>query len=332
MAIITQYGTLNSSSTTKSHDVRLAISNAMQYVITMRGDTVWSLQDDGYTNGSSERTVISNTNGFSLMVVSAPSDSVSSIVNFYIGQSYNNSTHTLTNVGFGNTSGSFTSDGSGFSGVDYNPSSVLSFYSNEPAPHTSSNSFATSPSNTYWGLIADDDYVIITVRDGSANSRWWYSGRFNSNVKSSLNDTHNFCHVSSHNENSAQYQNAVILNTVKHSATAIWGHSIKGIGLNFVGQPTNPNALDYWAEDSTTMDVSPIYLVRQFADINSINQSYPASIYGWNRGVLKGMVYAAIPTVTGPNWGDVTTINGRKYMYMGGYSATTPFAGWAAIE
>jgi hypothetical protein len=345
MSILNSYGSLYGSSTTKGKDIRTGLSEAMAYIISVRGDSVWSIQDDGYVNGTSERTVFSNSNGFSFMIINAPNDATSTNMNFIIGTDYNDSTHELNNIGFGNSGGGSTSNSSGFSGVSINPSSLVS--GSLSAPYFADD-FATTSTQTFWGIIVADDYLIVTVKDGSSTlGKWIYCGKFNTNVKASLNDTYSFCLVQNNIFNiSTSFSGAAVLNTVTPSATAIWGHKVTSLeekDYGFSGYLSNPAALDYWSPDSTTMNVSPIYIVRDAFNVNDVNITYPPVLYGHNRGTLKGIVYGANPTSGGAVWGDTTaiTIDGltKTYMYLGGTGVRTSssgyvssLAGWAAIE
>lgn len=99
MAGIITTGTINGASTQLARDVRLAIRDSVQAGINA-GKTQWSIVDDGFVSGTTERTVFKNTNGFSLMVFNSTT-LATTYLHMVMGQNYAGSssrTFTITSA------------------------------------------------------------------------------------------------------------------------------------------------------------------------------------------------------------------------------------------
>lgn len=319
MAILLKQGTLNPLSTTLANDLRLALVGAVTDAIAA-GYTKWAIVDNDYINGTTKRSVITNTDGHATILInSTVTDNTNLLVNMYFGQSYTLATHTLNNIGFGTSLTNQTSNATGFSGVNYTPTNamVTQQYGQGTGVSGTTGLIATA-SQTNWACIIEQDYLYFSFKDGTTdNGQWVMLGRFDSLVtNTALTDTYPFCFA----HKSQQYMVGThILNSLgtynysgRHSA-----------GLSSFAQDTNVANLGDYDRYSTTYNkakLSPVYIIRTsnyqaFEEPTSTNHTT-----GYLRGKLPNAYHGG---ATNAVWGDTVTINTQTYMYIGGTLATT---------
>ena len=97
MAIAFTKGTLNPASTSLARDIRNA------WVSAFTGQPNWTVLDNGYVNGTIERTVITNSNGFSIMLANSTTLTDTRLF-VYIGRTYDTINHILKRIAFTGTS------------------------------------------------------------------------------------------------------------------------------------------------------------------------------------------------------------------------------------
>lgn len=324
MAVFFTQGTLNPASTTLSNDLRVAFVGAIQAAITA-GITGWSIQDDAYVNGSSKRTVINNTAGYSLMLLNSTTITDTTL-DFYLGQSYTLATHTLNNVGFGLSGSTTLSNATGFSGTTYNPTAVSTSNFGTPAIHTSGYFFTATGTQSNWAAHINNTYAIFSFKDGSTNNgQWLYFGAYTSLVTSlTITDTYPFVMVKS--TTAGNNTGGVFLNSLDNfNKTIVHGAYASGLIQN--AAPAKAGTYNKYIEINKAA-MSEILITRGYS-----NYVYSDSnVNGWKRGKLtkcfNGNGISAV-------WGDTVNIDGIAYFYMGGLNesvANTSLALWAAVS
>lgn len=319
MAILLKQGTLNPLSTTLANDLRLALLGAVNDAITA-GYTKWAIVDNDYVNGTTKRSVITNTDGHATMLInSTVTDNTNLLLNIFFGQSYTLATHTLNNVAFGNALSAVTSNATGFTGVNYTPTNAMVGQGYNAGPGVSgSTGLVATASQTNWACIIEQDYIYFSFKDGGTdNGQWFMIGRFDSLVtNTALTDTYPFCFV----HKTAQYMlGAHILNSLgtynyngRHTA-----------GLSSFIQDTNVATLGDYDRYSATYNkakLSPVYIIRT-ANYQTFEEPTSANhTTGYLRGKLPNAYHGG---ATNAVWGDTVTINSQTYMYIGGSLETT---------
>lgn len=346
MAISYYTGSLTPSSTTKADDIMNAYVGAFTSAIAA-GKTNWSIADSGYVNTSCKRVVFNNSLGFSLMMVISTTTSVTTI-NWYLGQSYNATTHVLNNLAISNVGNrtwtpNYTLNADGIAnGSSYNPTNISASTNTVagPSPH-GSNWWDTTASQTAWSAHIENDYAILSFNDGSTTSGKWISaGKFTTLVQNpALTDTYpfsltwNYVNTYGANERGTSFLSATSLASGTNTNTIYSGGIAWGLGSD--GSPAYATQIDAFSADPTKANVSPIYLSRYASNLQDFAVPVQgASSYGYLRGKLQGMYHAG---GTNASWGDTVAITGvGTFMYVGGKnfnitSTTTSLQGWAKI-
>lgn len=319
MAIFYQTGTLNPLSTQLSEDIRQAFKTGMDAAIAS-GKTKWAVAEHDYVNGTSRRTVYTNTDGFAILIQNSTTLATNGVY-FYLGQSYTLATHTLNNLGWGDCNTATTSNSTGFTGTTMNPTT----YNQNPANHTGNYYFTATSAQTNWSIHVENEYVYFSFKDGSAaNGKWMFAGRHTSMVgNSALTDAYPFSMYVGCNTGTG-YNRGVILHSLDNNSVS----AIHGPDFWSLAQNTNPAVPGYYDKFSTNPNkakLSPIYISRStstiytsYASTNHYVYSVPPStsyLYGWLRGKLP---VAYMGGSTSAIWGDTISIGGATYMYIGG--------------
>lgn len=347
MAISYYTGSLTPSSTTKADDIMNAYIGAMTSAIAA-GKTNWSIADSGYVNTSCKRVVFNNSLGFSLMMVISTTTSVTTI-NWYLGQSYNATTHVLNNISIGNTGNrtvtpTYTLNADGIAaGSSYNPTTVNATTNSSVGPSPQgSNWWDCTASQTAWSAHIENDYVIFSFNDGSTTGgKWINAGKFTSLIANpALTDTYpfalawNYSNIYFNNDRGLSFLSATSLAAGTNTNTIYSGGTAWGLGSD--GSPAYATQIDAFSADPTKANVSPIYISRYAAQLQDFAVPVQgASSYGYLRGKLQGMYHAG---GTSASWGDTVAITGvGTFMYVGGknYSiagAGQSLQGWAKIS
>lgn len=323
MAITFLNGTLNPASTQKARDVRQAWASAFS------GISGWTLVDHNYVNGTIERSVLVNSAGFVLGI--ANSTTLTTLdVDIWFAQSYTAATHTFNNVGFGDNTSAYTSNASGFSGVNENPSTlqggvnIRGIYS-----------FTATASQTAWTAHIESDHAIVSFKDGSAViGRALYFGRFDSLVTNTiLTDTYNFCMIA--NTGTSNRYTGSILHSLGNESQSTQ-HAIEVFTPAYTSPVATLSYADKYSATPTLGTAAPVYITRK--DNPTTAAATPvlnttASTNGWLRGKLKNVVAS---NATGALYGDILVVGTKQYYYVGGiadgsYAGNTIYL-WAAIN
>lgn len=322
MAYTTITGTFSGSSTTPAVDFRTMMSTQFG---ALGGN--WAVVDDAYTNSTSVRTVITNTAGFALMIVTSTT-TTNTTANIYLGESYSVATHTLSNIAM-NDDVSVTTNSTGFSATNYNPTNIQT--TTTPTGHSSYYYYPATSGQTNWIICYDTDYAIVGIKDGSASlGKWFYFGKATSLVENTtLTDSYPF--VLAHNwSNNLSLNGALILNSLGNNSVSLkhGGVVIPEANPFLIGAPGTNTYRDKYSLSPTKTTASNIIIVREASDIKGATDP---STYGWKRFKLNNIVYTEDD---GSAWGDTTVIDGSTYQYIGGTGdrvGTNTIAGWVKI-
>ena len=312
MAIFYQTGTLNPLSTQLAEDIRQAFKTGMDAAIAA-GKTKWSLEEHDYVNGNSRRTVYTNSEGFSFLIQNSTTLTTTGIY-LYLGQSYTLATHTLNNLGWGNTlTTSATSNASGFTGTNMNPST----FNQNPANHTNAHLLTATSAQTNWSIHVENEYLYFSFKDGSGNNgQYFFVGKHTSMVaNTALTDSYPFSMFTTANTN-----RGVLLHSLDNNSVNI----VHNPAFWSLSQSTPPASLAYYDKFSTNSNkakLSPMYISRQQATIPPDT----ALLRGWLRGKLPAAYYGSS---LGAIWADTISISGNTYMYIGGGTSN---ALWVAV-
>jgi hypothetical protein len=330
MPVFYTSGTLtNGSQNTK--DIRLAIVTGINAAIAA-GKTQFAVVDNGYVNGTSERSVITNTAGWAFMVFTHTTYSTNTNVYMVSGQSYNAGTHVLTNTGFGNTTG--LSNSTGYSGVTLNPSTAIfspGSTNSGQEPHQYGQAYSATTTQTDWRMTVGDDYFIFSIKDGTTSKgKTIYVGNITSLVgNTSITDSNPAVFASNYINNFSEVQ---IINSVNNNSVNI-NHSARLIvDSNFTGLPSSIGTADIYSVNPTLTSLGEVFVVRGNTTLSTMTNS---NAYGWLRGKLKDVLYSDDGTSV---WGDTTIVAGRTYYYAGGVSnvvsntTTNTLAMWVATN
>lgn len=299
MAVNLQQGTLNPLSTQKIKDLMDGYITGMTAAIAA-GKTTWSIVDNGYVNGTSNRVVFVNSNGFAIMLVRSTT-LTDTILNFYFGQSYNSTTKNIENVAFlANTSR--LADASGFSGVSYNPTAT-STASNTPVGHGSQHNFQSSTSQSAWSLHVEDDWLTFSFNRGTDFQAMWF-GKFISLVSNTaLTDTYPFGMV--------YFKTGVGTSGLLHSlnnASITLGHFGRVFSFVNAATPALPGSYDKYSINPAKANMNYIYIAR-----NTTTPPTDSVDRGWLRGYLPGVYFGYQDSAA---YGDTISIDGKSYMLV----------------
>lgn len=329
MAIAELTGAFSGTSTTPASDFRIML--ATQFA-ALGGN--WAVVDNGYTNGTSIRSVITNTTGFAIMLVTS-TVTTDLTMNIYLGQSYNTGTHTLSNVGFGVPQAK-TSNSTGFSGINYNPTAVQ-VNTSTPDMHWSYNQYTATSGQTTWNIMYDSTYATVGIKDGTASlGKWFYFGAAESLVgNTALTDSTPIVLAQNWGVGSFAFYGGVILNSLGNNSVNIIHGGVLLTESNAlqIGAPGTNTYRDKYSTDPTKTTASNILVTRQ---IDNIRTSNDPSTYGWKRFRLNNIIYT---DYTGSAYGDTTQIGSATYRYLGGLTSLYPtnnttatYAGWMRIN
>lgn len=302
MAITFLQGTLNPASTQKAKDLRQA------WVAAFTGITGWTIVDDGYVNGTSERAVLVNSAGFALMLWHSTNYSTLAL-NIVFGQSYDSGTHTMNNIGLGGVFATAkTINATGFSGVSYNPTGA-----NTIDIIHATKTITPTASQTNWAASIDSTYAILSFKDGSATSgKAMYVGEYNNlMLNTALTNVYPYGVLFSDgtrgiNLNSSG-NGSITLQAVEYSPITF--------SMNHAGAPASIGFADIYGLYPDLARVAPVFVARRQKNPNGIS----ANTYGWLQGTLKSVYYAH---PSNANWGDTVTIDSKTYYYSGGLYQT----------
>ena len=332
MAVFYTSGTLtNGSQNTK--DIRLAMVTGINAAIAA-GKSQFAVVDNGYVNGTSERSVITNTAGWAFMIFTHTTYSTNANVYLVSGQSYDTGTHTLTNTGM-STSSSTLTNSTGYSGVTLNPSTatfVPGSINSGQNPHQYATTYTATTTQTDWRMTVGDDYFIFSVKDGTTSKgKVIYAGNINSLVENtSITDSNpavfaaNYTNLSSSGE-------VQIVNSVNNNSVTITHFGRLAVDSIFTGTPSAIATADIYSANPTLTSLSEVFVVRALTTQSSMTDS---NSYGWKRGKLNSVLYADDGTA---NWGDTTIVDGVTYYYAGGVSnlvtntTTNTLAMWVEV-
>jgi len=327
MAITFLNGTLNPASTQKARDIRQAWASAFS------GVSGWTLVDHNYVNGTVERSVLVNSSGFAIGIINSTTLTDLNI-QFLFSQSYNSTTHTFDNLGFGRSGATaFSSDATGFSGVSYNPSALGSTVSGTPTPLGPYQIVATT-SQTAWTAHIESDHAIVSFKDGTANiGKYAYFGRFDSLVANTSlgTDTYNFFMCVSH-PSSSSTTGAILHSIGNETQSIVQGYN--AFTPNYTSPVATLSYADKYSATPTLGTAAPIYIARTtditYGDTPVMGTT--SSTNGWLRGKLKNVVAS---NATGALYGDILVVGTKQYYYVGGLTDSIGNNGiylWAAIN
>lgn len=303
MAITQVLGTLNPSSSTKARDIRQAFATAFS------GIAGWTLLDHNYINGTSERSVLVNDNGFAFMIYNSTTTSTLT-VSFAMGQSYNDSTHVMTNPAIG--AGTITTTATGFSGQTFNPTAVTS----SPGSH-GVKSYNATANQTDWSAHIDSNYAVLSFKDGTTtNGKALYVGAVDTLIENpSITDGHPY--VMTFNDTNA---GVTLISAGNFSVSHAW--SAIAFPILNVGTPAQAGTADFYNINPTLVATSPIFVARSSIQPSTTD----SSLYGWLKGTMKGVLFGYSTNAT---WGDTSDFGTTTFMYVGG---STTNAWWVAVE
>lgn len=322
MAIQLVTGTLNPASTQKARDIRQA------WVAAFAGKTGWTILDDNYVNGTTERSVLSNSAGFAVMIYNSTTLTDTNI-RFHIGTSYDTGTHTLLNIGFGsNTTLSFTVPSNGLSGISFNPNAIGS----APTTFTTLHGFVTTSSQSAYTVHIESTYAIMSFKDGSTNNgRAVYIGAFTSLVGNpALTDTYPF----------GLFTNGDTVVDIFVSALGSESQSVAPrvlVGENAAilqaGAPAVPGYADVYGVNPTLSTVSPVFVTKASRFPNTLegrgSGTPDPALHGWLRGKLNSVLHANPISAA---YQDNITVAGKTYAFLAGANtgntSSTNAIGW----
>ena len=329
MTIFFTQGTLNPASTSLARDIRNA------WVSAFTGQPNWTVLDNGYVNGTIERTVITNSNGFSIMLANSTTLTNTSLY-VIMGRTYNATTHIMSDLAFGgNIQRDPNPDSNCWSALTLNPSSILSYTSTYNPAYISGydDTFITATaSQTAWSAHINNDYATLSVKTGGANNgQWVHFGKATSLVYNTLlTDTYPYFLSTSTTTVPGYYREAQVLNALGNPNGTV--ATSNGARL-YPGKITLPPAAityyDRYSATSTVGTLAPIYIARNNPITGTDNY-----LAGALRAKLQDIMTADSSNAI---WGDYAVVGAKTYMYIGGNIATpgansTILAGWAAIN
>jgi hypothetical protein len=326
MAIYYGNGSLTPSSSTLAHDVRRAWKSAFDSAIAA-GKTQWSVTEHDFvaSGATTQRTTITNSSGFVLVLTTSTTDATTTI-NAWVGGGY--STPNITQLGMGivgaAAGGPYTTDANGISTTTYNP--------NAPQTGTISSHnaifFSATGAQSAWTAHIETNYAVLTFNDGSATKgKWLYVGAIDSLVTNSAITNQTKMFVCS----SGNGAGAIVQSAGNYSQTISSSGFRPGLQTwsgAWDGAPAFAAQIDKYSTNPTQANVSPVYLTRQTNDITVLDATGSATSFGWLTGKLKGVFHAAAASA---NYGDTISVSGSTYMYVGGtsYNTSNSVAGWA---
>lgn len=317
MSVTLLQGTFSGTSTTKARDLRQAWAGAFS------GLPGWDLLDHDYVNGTSERSVIVNTNeDFALMLYNSTT-TTDLRLRIAFGRTYNDTTHVLSDIAFWNqTTGlgvtNFTSNNDALTGQTFNPNSITASIN---AVHQVKEITATSGQSDWTVHIGNiRENAIMTFNDGTTNiGKAIYFGEYENLIQNNTITVNNpyVCSIVASNNvpRSGLIETAGNPNTDLQS----WRFPAVNFWLRQAGAPADSNFNDFYSANNDKSSVSPIFLARQ----NILPIDIDANLYGWLIGKYDHIVFARAENA---NWGDTITLNGKTYMLGGKKSGTGALA------
>lgn len=308
MAVTVLQGTFSGVSTTKARDLRQAWAGAFS------GLTGWTIVDQDYVNGTSERSVIVNdTEGFALMIFNSTTTS-DLRVNIAFGLGYDDVTHTLTDVAFFSLEqfDGITTTSEAISGVDFNPTAINANPTTFRRVHGFKNVDATAGQSD-WAVIVSEDYntAILSMKDGTSNiGKAVYFGQYENLINNPLltTDYPYACSIVS----SENHGVSGIIQSVGNESTTLIGRrfSARNFFIEQVGSPATPGYADKYSSTPTESRVSPIWFARE----NPTPINIDANLYGHIIGKYHHIIHAR---TEGADWGQTVEVDGKIYMLAG---------------
>lgn len=328
MSIFFTQGTLNPSSTSLARDIRQA------WVSAFSGQPNWTVMDDGYTNGTVERSVIMNSNGFGLMICNSTTLTNTSVYVFLL-KTYNASTH-IGVVGFASVR-NLTPDANGFNTQTFNPATITSVFTDAVGQisSTGDNFITATPSQTAWtGHINSEQATLSVNTGGTSGGQWIHIGRATSLIQNpSLTDNYPFFLTTS----------VSVVSTGTNSYAHFLTYPGFQSGIIRAGKPATTISIppanasttyaDKYSITPTVGTLSPIYILR--SDLSSGADNY------LNGSLRCKLIDIMCAPPTNAIYGDRAIVGAKTYMYIGGLNSgiytyantqTSSLAGWAAIN
>jgi hypothetical protein len=315
MGVVLYQGTFNPLSTTYARDLRQAWAGAFS------GATGWDVLDANYVNGTSERSVIVNTvSGFALMIYNSTT-TTDLTVRFAFGKSYDETTHTLSDLAFFNQiSGlgvtNFTTNADAMTGTTFNPTAVSSSPNDV---HTFKTVNATAGQTDWTVHISDEaNTAIMTFKDGTDNiGKVIYIGEYDNligNPLISINEPYICSGVNLDSQRVAGQSFNLSIGLLEsydnpNTTLAAWRFSGRKIFLKQTSAPFDAAYNDLFSIDNDKSTVSPLYIAREAETPN-----VQANLYGWLIGKHKHVIIARSLNAA---WGDTCTVDGKTYMLAG---------------
>lgn len=311
MSITLLQGTFAGASTTKARDLRQA------WVGAFSGVSGWTIKDHDYVNGTSERSVIENDNNFALMIYNSTTTSDLTL-RIAFGQSYNETTHVLSNLSFFNYAvfpNNITSNSNALTGQTFNPNSVGS----SPDQVHGTRTVSATAGQTDWTVHISNtsNTAILTFNDGTTNiGKAIYIGEYQNLIANpALTVTYPYgCSIVSSENHIA----SGIIESVGNPSTTLNFNrfSTRNYYISQVGAPAKAGTADYYSSTPTLNRTSEIYLVRQ--SINPIQDdrgvAVESNLYGWLIGKYNHIIHARVDNAT---WGQTVEVDGKTYMLAG---------------
>jgi hypothetical protein len=315
MAVYQRQGTLNPLSTQRAKDLFDAYEASMVLAIAA-GKTSWSIVDSNYVNGTTVRTVFVNTEGYAVMMYRSTTLATDG-VQFLMGQSYDVGTHTLSNLTIGTNLSTSTSNSTGFSGVNRNPTALATTAS--PALGKS-HEFLTSSAQTAYSIHIEDTWMTLSFKKTVAGNAMFF-GKFETLVSNAtLTDTYPFVAVNFNNDTVAVMPVVAFLHSLNNNSVTIQ-HSAAAFTFDMDSTPALPASFDKYSLNPTKAKLSYIYVARE-----QHTPPITALTNGWLRGYLPGTYHGWVDSAA---WGDTVSIDGKAYMLTGGGTATELYNGVA---
>lgn len=337
MALIYTTGALNPASSTRAHDIRRSWKAAFDAAIS-GGNTNWNVIEHDIITGSVERTVVSNSLGF-VIVITSSTDTTNNIINIYIGRSYSSATKVISNLGANYAGGSFSGAGITVLSDGTFPGSLNPTFATTTSVTFSGTAFnsiyvtATTAQNEFTAHI-DNDYAILSFRTGtSIKGQWVYLGQYDSMIQNPA-ITHDKRFIAMSNTSNT----AAVIQTAGNdgetvAATGLWPGCFIWSEPNS-GHPGNALYIDKYSA-TVAPNFSPLYISRASNYITGLPSHSGGEVHGWLTGQLKDIYHAGASVA---NYGDTVIYDGSTYKFIGGINplvdgfSNTSRAGWARIN
>ena len=268
MAMFFTQGSLNPASTSLARDIRNA------WVSAFTGQPNWTILDNGYVNGTVERTVITNSNGFCIMIANSTTLTNTSLY-IIMGRTYNATTHTMSDLAFGGTqTRDVNPDVNCWSALTLNPSSIGTTGGASQISTYDDAVVTATASQTAWSAHINNDYATLSVKTGGTNNgQWIHFGKATSLVYNTLlTDTYPYFLSTSTTTTTVYYRESQVLNALGNpNGTFATSNSARLYPGKTTLPPASTTYYDRYSATPTVGTLSPIYVARNNPIIGTDN-------------------------------------------------------------